>query len=393
MVYNFDEVIDRSSNYAAKYDEREKNFGTSDIIPLWIADMDFPVAEPIKDAIIKRAEQGIFGYTSRPDSYFEAFCNWQKKRNNWEVDKELISHCTGVVPSLSSIVHEFTEKGDKVLIQTPVYPEFYDVAEVWHREIIESPLEEKNGVYSVNLIDFEEKLKQGPKLFILCNPHNPVGKVWTREELDAMAKLCAKYNVMIVSDEIHSDLMLWGNKHTPTASISEDAKKRTITCTSCSKTFNLAGLQASFVIFPNKEMKKVFDTFWKNLEMHRNNCFSVVAVEAGYRYGEEWLEQLIAYIEQNINFVIDYCSERIPKIKPNRPDATYLMWLDCRNLNLNDDDLSEFMIKKAGLGLSAGKSFSRNLSGYMRLNVACPRPILEKALKQLEQAVNSLNNN
>ncbi len=390
MKYNFDKLVDRSNNYAAKYDEREKNFGTSDLIPLWIADMDFETAKPIKDAILKRAEQGIYGYTSKPDSYYEAFCNWQKKRNNWNINKELVSFSPGVVPSLSVIVKEFTEKADKVLIQTPVYPEFYDVVEAWDRTIIESQLIEKDGTYFMDIEDFEEKLKQGPKFFILCNPQNPVGRVWSKDELTIITDLCIKYNVMIVSDEIHSDLMLWGNKHIPTASISKEVSDMTTTCTSCSKTFNLAGLQASFAIFPNKMVKDKFDRFWRNLEIHRNNCFSLVALETAYREGEEWLEQLIPYIENNINFILDYCKNNIPQIKPSKPESTYLVWLDCRDLNMSDDELKAFMVHKAKIGLNSGNNFCRTLSGFMRLNVACPRSVLETAMKQLEEAVKSL---
>lgn len=390
MKYNFDKVIDRSNTYAVKYDERMKNFGTDDIIPLWIADMDFETAQPIIDAIKKRAEHGIYGYVSKPDSYFQAFCDWQKKRNNWDVNKELVSFSPGVVPSLSAIVREFTSENDTVLIQTPVYPEFYDVAEVWGRTVIENQLIENDGIYSIDFKDFEEKLKQGPKLFIFCNPQNPVGRVWTRDELTKITDLCLKYNVLIVSDEIHADLMLWGNKHIPTATISKPINDITITCTSCSKTFNLAGLQASYAVFPNKESKNKFDTFWRNLEIHRNNCFSLVGLETAYKEGEEWLEQLIPYLEGNIEYIRDYCKNNIPQIKPAKPESTYLVWLDCRELGLNNEELKNFMINKAQLGLNAGNSFSRSLSGFMRMNVACPRSILEKAMKQLEEAVKNM---
>ncbi|MGH4124608.1 MAG: MalY/PatB family protein [Clostridium sp.] len=392
MKYNFDKIVDRSNNFAAKYDEREKKFGTSNVIPLWIADMEFQVASPINEAILKRAEQGIYGYTSRPASYYEAFCDWEKARNNWIVNKDLISFSPGVVPSLSVIVREFSNSEDKILIQTPVYPEFYEVIESWGRVVIENQLLEEDGVYSIDFKDFEEKLKQKPKLFILCSPHNPVGRVWRREELERITELCLRYNVMIISDEIHSDLILWNNKHIPTATISKEVSGITITCTSCTKTFNLAGLQASVVIFPNAEIKETFDVFWRGMDIHRNNCFSLVAIEAAYRHGGEWLEQLITYIEGNIDFIGNFCKAKIPKIKPSRPESTYLVWLDCRELRLDNDELQKFMLNEAGLGLNAGNDFCRSLSGYMRLNVACPRSTLEKAMIQLEKAVNSLEN-
>ncbi len=391
MKYNFDKIVDRNNTHAVKYDERVKNFGTDDVIPLWIADMDFETAQPVKDAVMKRAAHGIYGYVSKPDSYFQAFCEWQKKRNNWDVDRELVSFNPGVVPSLSAIVKEFTSDGDKVLIQTPVYPEFYEVVEAWDRTVIDNQLIENNGVYSMDFEDFEEKLKQGPRLFIFCNPQNPVGKVWSMDELRKITDLCLKYNVLIASDEIHADLMLWNNKHIPTASISKAVSDITITCTSCSKTFNLAGLQASFAVFPDKKSKERFDKFWANLEIHRNNCFSLVALEAAYREGEEWLEQLIPYIEGNMEYVIEYCKNHIPQIKISKPESTYLLWMDCRGLGLNNDELKSFMVNKAHLGLNPGHKFSRSLSGYMRMNVACPRSVLEKAMNQLESAVNSLN--
>lgn len=390
MNYNFDKVIDRSNTYAVKYDERVKNFGTDHVIPLWIADMDFETAKPVMDAVKKRAEHGIYGYVSKPDSYFQAFCNWQKRRNNWDVKNDLVSFSPGVVPSLSVVVKEFTGESDKILIQTPVYPEFYEVIESWDRTVLESQLTENDGVYSIDFDDFEEKLKQGPKLFIFCNPQNPVGRVWTRDELVRITNLCLKYNVLIASDEIHADLMLWGNKHIPTATVSQEVNNITITCTSCSKTFNLAGLQASFAVFPDKSSKNKFDKFWRNLEIHRNNCFSLVALETAYNEGEDWLLQLIPYIEGNISFVYDYCKKYIPKIKISKPESTYLLWLDCRDLGLSNEDLNSFMINEAKLGLNQGKNFCRSLSGFMRMNVACPRSVLEKAMKQLKEAVDNL---
>ena len=360
------------------------------MIPLWIADMDFKTAQPVIDALKARAEEGIWGYTSRPDSYYEAVCGWQKRRNGWDIDKSMISFNLGVVPALSSMVYVFTEPGDKVLIQTPVYSEFYDVTESWGREVVESPLKEQDGRWAIDFEDFEEKAKEA-KIFFLCSPHNPLGIVWTREELERMCNICIANNVLIVSDEIHSDLVFHGKKHIPTATLSPEIATHVISCISGTKTFNLAGLQASATIFPNQKLKARFDKFWFNLDIHRNNAFSTIAMEVAFNEGEEWLEQLLGYIGGNFEFIKDYCAANIPQVKPNVPDATYLVWLDCRGLGMGNEELRDFMIRKAGLGLNEGWSFGRSLSGFMRLNAACPRPVLEKAMEQLKHAVDARN--
>lgn len=390
MKYNFDEIIDRKNNHSTKYNELMKKFGTDDVIPLWIADMDFKTAEPIIKAVEKKARHGIFGYVYRPDEYFQSFINWQKKQHNWNVDKELLSFSIGVVPALATLVKQFSEKGDKILIQTPVYSEFYDINHDNGRTVIENKFSEKDGEYFLDLKDLENKLKEQPKLFIFCNPQNPIGHVWTYDELKAIGDLCIKYNVPVVSDEIHADLTLWGNKHIPFASVSEEIGKNTITCTSTGKAFNLAGLQCATVVFNNLQEKQKFDKFWKDLEVHRNNPFNLVATIAAYNEGDEYLSQLKKYLEDNIMFVHNYLKDNIPKIKSNIPQATYLIWLDCRELGLNQKELEEFMLKKAKLGLNPGRAFQKDLEGFMRLNSACPRAVLKKAMEQLKNAVNEL---
>ncbi|MDY4167199.1 MAG: PatB family C-S lyase [Fournierella sp.] len=389
MKYNFDTVVDRSKNNAAKYDERIKKFGTDKVIPLWIADMDFKAPQPVIDALTARAQEGIWGYTSRPASYFEAICNWQQRRNGWTIDRSLVSWSLGVVPALSMLVKLFTPEGSKVLIQTPVYGEFYDVTEAWNRTVVENQLVEKDGKWTVDWEDFEAKLPQ-VSMFLLCSPHNPLGIVWTREELTRMTDLCRKYGVLMVSDEIHSDLIFHGKTHIPTASLSEQVASEVISCISGTKTFNLAGLQASTTVFPNMRMKELYDKAWMNMDIHRNNAFSLTAMEAAFNEGEEWLDQLLEYIDGNFNFIRDYCAAHIPQIKPNLPDATYLVWLDCRELGMTNEELRRFMIEKAGLGLNEGWSFGRSLNGFMRLNAACSRKVLEQAMKQLEEAVKAL---
>ena len=387
MIYDFDRVVDRSATAAAKYDERVKNFGREDVIPLWIADMDFVTAQPIVDALTARAKEGIWGYTSRPDSYFEAICAWQERRNGWRPDPACCSHALGVIPAIGSMIQYMTEKGDGVLIQSPVYGDFFDIVRDNGRRVVENRLvEEGTGTWRVDFADFEEKLKE-VKMFLLCNPHNPLGRVWSREELETMVGLCRKHNVILISDEIHSDLV-FGKPHIPAASLSPEAAAWVITCISATKTFNMAGLQASTTVFPTVEMKVRFDRFWRDLEIHRNNAFSLVAMETAYREGEEWLEQLKEYLMGNFRYVKEFIDQNVPGIKTFVPEATYLMWLDCRGLGMDQEALVKFMIEKAGLGLSNGRGFG--LDGCMRLNAACPRSILEKAMGQLAAAVASL---
>lgn len=261
MKYNFDEVIDRTGNRSAKYDERNKKFGTDDVIPLWVADMDFRTAQPIIDACEQKAKEGIWGYTSRPESYFQAVQNWEVRRNGWKPDTELMSWSLGVVPAMNAIVRLFSEPEDKVLIQTPVYPEFYEIVEHSGRQVAENQLLESEGRWQIDFDDFARKAKEC-RIFLLCSPHNPIGRVWTKEELTKMAEICIENDVLIVSDEIHSDLIFNGCRHIPTASLSEQIAKHVITCISATKTFNLAGLQASTTIFPDYEMKERFDRFW-----------------------------------------------------------------------------------------------------------------------------------
>ena len=389
MKYNFDAVVDRKDNCAAKYDERVTKFVTDQVIPLWMADMDFKTAQPIIDALTARAQEGIWGYTSRPAHYFEAIRGWQKRRNNWEIDPELMSFSLGVVQSISAMVRLFTPEGGSVLIQPPVYSEFYDMTEASGRKVVENHFVERDGKWEMDWADFEAKLEQSD-LFLLCNPHNPLGIVWTPEELRRMVELCMKHHVVMFSDEIHSDLIFHGKKHTPTATLSPEIARYVVTGISGTKTFNLAGLQASTVVFPNRHMKEVFDQYWMRMDIHRNNAFSLIAMEAAFNQGEEWLEQLLPYLSANFDYVVDYCAKHIPKIKTYAPDATYLMWLDCRGLGLDNEALRKFMIEKAGLGLNEGWTFSRSLDGFMRLNAACPRSVLERAMAQLEQAGNAL---
>ena len=325
MIYNFDEFVDRSGFEATKLEETEQIFGTRNVIPLWIADMDFKTAPCIVEALHKRVEHGIYGYTTRGPGYFQSISDWQLRRNGWAAPVENMAFSYGVVPGIQMAVELCTQPGDKVIVQPPVYHPFVGVIEATERELVESPLlQDENGYYTMDLNDFEEKLKTGVKAFIMCNPHNPVGRCWTKEELKAVGQLCVRYGVEIISDEIHSDLMLDGHKHTCMASVSPEIAAITTTCIAPSKTFNLAGLQASTVVFPSEERRKQCQAVQTRNHEGKNSCFSTVATMAAYQGGEEWLDQLLVYLSGNMKFLRDFCADRIPQLKPNTPEATYL---------------------------------------------------------------------
>lgn len=387
IKYNFDDVVNRENSCSAKIDETASKFGKEGLIPMWIADMDYKAAEPILKALNHRVNQGIFGYTSRPSEYFEAVFNWQKRMNNWEPDIKCMSYALGVLPMLSTIFHTFLNKGDKVIIQPPVFQEFKPVIECWGGEAVVNPLIERDGDYKMNLVELEKIASEGAKFMILCHPHNPLGRVWTREELEDVGRICIKHNVMVISDEIYSDLMLFGNKHIPFASISEEFARNSITCTSASKTFNLSGLQVATVILPNVEMKEAYDnTLYKN-QTFRNNVFSVIANTVAMNECEDWYKQVVQYIEGNVKYASDFINNNIPKLKASIPQSTYLVWMDCRELHMQGDDLFKFMIEEAGLALNDGRIFGIGGEGFMRINAGCSRIVLERALNQLKAAV------
>ncbi|MCY6484073.1 pyridoxal phosphate-dependent aminotransferase [Clostridium aestuarii] len=390
MKYDFDKVINRIGTNTAKWDEVEMKFGTKDVLPMWVADMDFRIAQPIIDALKERAEHGIFGYTKMSDSYKEAVCSWMEKRHEWKIEKDWVIHSPGVVPALSIIVKEFTKPGDKIIIQTPVYYPFFDVVRDNNRELICNSVKFENEKYVMDYEDLESKIDENVKMMILCSPHNPIGRVWSKEELVKLGEICMKHNIMVVSDEIHADLVYKGHKHIPFASISEEFAQNSITCFAPSKTFNIAGLQSALLSIPNKEYYDKFSLALGALDIRRDNCFGAVATETAYTEGEEWLEQLLDYLEGNLEFLTEYCEERIPKIKVNKTEGTYLVWLDCHELGMSKEELGDFMIKEAKVALDHGYWFGPEGEGFARINIACPRATLEEGLKRIENAVNRL---
>lgn len=390
MKFNFDKIIDRTNNFSAKWSEMNKNFGTNNLLPMWVADMDFLTAPCVMEALKDRLEQGIFGYTTRPSSYNESIVNWLDNRFSWKINQEWLMFSPAVITSISLLIQNLTQKNDKIMIQEPVYSPFHSIVESNERNLVISPLVKlDDGSYVMDYEDIEAKIKD-VKVFILCNPHNPVGRVWTREELTRLGEICLKHNVLIISDEIHSDIILKNHKHTPFASISKEFRENTITCMAPTKTFNLAGLQSSFLVISNPYYYKVMDKAFSILDIKRNNAFSLVATEAAYNYGEDWLYELIKYIEDNVDFAIDYIKNYMPQLKVKKPEGTYLLWVDFSNLNVDKEDLKNALINKGRIALSDGSSFGIGGDGYYRINLACPRSMVLEGLKRIEFAINSL---
>ncbi|WP_027128576.1 MalY/PatB family protein [Fusobacterium perfoetens] len=392
MKYNFNEKIDRSKNHSAKWEELEMKFGRKDLTPMWVADMDIKAAPEIVEAMKEKVEQEIFGYVYRPASYYETAAKWVEKRFGYTISPNSLIHSPGVVPSMSILVKMFTKPNDKILIQSPVYPPFASSVKDNGRTLVENKLiKDEKGYYTVDFKDLEEKLSSGEiSLFILCSPHNPVGRVWSKDELKKMGDLCVKYNVRIIADEIWRDLIMPGHKHTPLGSVSKEIEDITITLFSPTKTFNLAGLQASFATFPREEERKAFDTVLGQMDVKRNNPFSLVAFEAAYEKCEDWLGELIEHINGNFDYVMDFVEKRLPNVKVYKPEGTYLMWLDFNNIGIPQDKIQSFLINEARVAMNEGGSFGENGKGFGRLNVACPRYMVEEAMERIEKAIKNI---
>ena len=392
MKFNFNEKVDRSKNHAAKWEEMGGKFGSNDLLPMWIADMDIKTAPEIVEAIKEKADQAIFGYVYRPASYYETAAAWCEKRFGYKIDPKTLIHSPGVVPSMNMLVKMLTKEDEKVLIQIPVYPPFAASVKTGKRTLVTNELiKDENGYYTIDFEDLEKKLSdEKVTLMILCNPHNPVGRVWKKEELQKIGDLCVKYNVRILADEIWRDLVLPGYTHTPIASLSREIENITITCFSPTKTFNIAGLQASFAVFPREEEWKAFDNELGEMDIKRNNPFSLVGFEAAYNHGEEWLSELLVHLEGNAQYVADFVKERLPEIKTVKPEGTYLMWLDFNGLNITPEEITDMLIKDAKVAMNDGASFGANGKGFARMNIACPRYMVEDAMARIEKAVKNL---
>ena len=390
MSTDFNKIIERNNTSSLKWDFTLERFGRKDILPMWVADMDFPSPPQVIEAIRNRADHGLFGYTKVSETYNSEVLKWMESRNKWLVKEEWLVHTPGVVTSINSAVLAFTEEGDKILVQTPVYYPFFSSITENSRQLITNPLTLKDDYYNIDFDDLEIKLKNNVKMMIFCSPHNPGGRVWNKEELSNVAKLCNKYNVLLVSDEIHSDLVYKGNIHLPIATLDDETLQNTITCISPTKTFNIAGLATSITIIPNKLLRNKFQKTLNRTGADMLNIFGMVAAEAAYKDGGEWLEDLLVYLQGNLDLLTQFISEKIDTIKLIKPEATYLAWLDCRKLPIATGGLKEFFVKEAAVGLNDGITFGENGLGFQRINFACPRSILLEGLKRIENAVNKL---
>lgn len=385
--YDFDEIVPREGTDSIKWDARKKVFRGNDVLPLWVADMDFKTPDFIADAIKKRASHEIYGYTFKPASYFNSIAGWMKRRHNWEIQKSWISFSPGVVAGLTLAVETFSEPGDQVIVQPPVYFPFFETIKGTRREMVENPLIIKNGRYTFDFDDLKSKITKNTRLMLLCNPQNPGGTVWTREELEELAGICIENQIMVISDEIHSDLVFSGNKHIPYATVSEEAAQNCLVLMAPSKTFNVAGLSSSVVIIPGKTNFSRYETALEVGHLGMGNIFGSVALEAAYTYGDEWLNQLLGYLWDNFLLLDDFFRKKLPRVRVMKPEATYLVWLDFTGYGMDDNELSRFLADVAKVGLNNGGRFGTGGDGWMRINIGCPRSILLEALERTEKAL------
>jgi len=384
---SFDKKINRTGSNCIKYDRILQEFGATDILPMWVADMDFASPDFILNAIRERCDHGILGYTMIPKSWSGAICSWMQRRHGWIIDPQHIGFIPGIVSGLALAIQCFTKPGDKVLIQTPVYPPFIHLPKENDRTLVINQFQYDGKQFQIDFDDFEKKAADCT-LFLLCNPHNPGGRVWTVNELERMAEICIRNGVLIVSDEIHADLTLPGYQHHSPGTFTTEIASQVITLMAPSKTFNIPGLSSSYYIIQNDRIRRQFRAFLNKAELGNGNIFAIIAAQAAYENGDTWLDELTGYLKHNVDFVDDYLKAFIPSIKACKPQASYLIWLDCRELNLTPEELHQFFIRKARLGLNPGHSFGLGGEGFMRMNIGCPTSTVKQAMDQLKTAIN-----
>ncbi|SMO42693.1 cystathione beta-lyase [Saccharicrinis carchari] len=391
MNYNFDEIIPREGTDAYKLDLREMVFGTDDVLPLWVADMDFKAPPAVVKALEDRASHHIYGYTIRDNKFTSAIVNWLKNRHLWDIEDGWIEFSPGVLPSIMVALHEFSNPGDKVIIQTPVYPPFYSIVTENQRELLRNTLIEEAGYYTIDF-DLLEAQASDPrtKIFVFSNPHNPVGRAWNKEELKRIADICIKHDVMIVSDEIHSDLCLFGHSHLPMAKLFPEINDRIITCMAPSKTFNIAGLSSAYAIIADSKLRKRFHKRLWAMQLHMGNLFGGVALRVAYNDGEDWLEALKKYLEENALMVQDFIAKNMPEVGFVLPEATYLLWLDFRKWGLSPAKLRKALIEVGKVGMNDGVSFGTEGAGFQRLNIGSPKSVIGEGLKRILKVRNEV---
>lgn len=390
-TYNFDEIIERSGSGDLKHEALLPRWGRNDLLPLWVADMDFATPDFVVDALKARLSHPIFGYTIEPADYRPTIIDWNESHHGWKIKPEWISFIPGIVRGIGFVVNVFTKPGEKVIIQPPVYHPFRMTPEDNGREVVFNPLRlREDGYYDMDFDNLSEVCDDKCRVLILSNPHNPAGVCWSKETLQRLADFCYEHNIIVISDEIHSDMALFGNRHVPFASVSERAADISITFAAPTKTFNMAGIVSSYAVISNDDLRQRFYGWLKANELDEPTIFAPIATIAAYQKGEEWRKQMLAYVEDNVRFVEDYCRERIPGVRPLRPQASFLVWLNCRGLKLSHDKLLNLFIDKAHLALNDGEMFGPGGEGFMRLNVGTPRSVLRQALEQLAEAVNEL---
>ena len=388
MTYQFDQVYERKNS--EKWMELQRKFGASDLISFWEADMDFKTAQPVIDALVCRAQEGIFGYPSKSPTYQEAVRSWFRQYHQWDFPKEWILHTPMAMTAVAFYIQEVTKPGDGVILQTPMYYPFYGTIQQMGRKIMRNSLREQDGRYELDFENLEYLLSTGGKLVVLCNPHNPTGRVWTKEELIRIGELCLRYGAAVIADEVHCDFTWGSHRYIPFASLSSEFAQICMTTLSPGKTFNLAGTKQAIILIKDEKIKERVLAHAELLDIDRNNCFSLVATETAYREGRDWFEQVSRYIEENMDFASSFCKERIPQIQARKPEGTYLMWLDCRGLGLSGSELNRFMVEQAKVGFGEGIWFGPEGAGFERCTAACPRPILQRGLEQIESAVKKL---
>ncbi len=387
-MYDFDSRVDRRNTSSVKYEDMEKKFGRNDLAPFWVADMEFKAPDFLINCLVERAQHGVFGYTKRMPDYYNAVSNWLQNRHGLQTKQEHIEYAPGVVFALHIMINCFTQPSENIIIQTPVYYPFFSVVQESGRRVVENKLQHVDGVYRMDFEDLKEKAQDpNTTMLLLCSPHNPVGRVWTKEELTELGNICISNNVLVVSDEIHFDLVYKGYTHTPFASISEEFKQNSITCTAPSKTFNIAGIHSAYTIIFHKERMDAYREQLFLLDLNRSNVFSREVTQAVYEKGDLWVDELVDYLEENMNYAYNYIQRYIPSIIPYKMEGTYLMWINCKGLGLTRDELDAFFVNDAKIALDSGYWFGESGDGFMRINLACPHSMLQDMLTTLRNAV------